>query len=119
MDIGRLSAAAGPVVTDRRTYHYSTAGPRPSHAGPRRIPVDHDPEHYRLGNLGASLSSHWIFLFELDFVPDMSERCYPWKIDEVQLLPASVHGYVPEKHLSRFIVALVSRASTFAKSRQA
>jgi transposase len=37
----------------------------------------------------------------------MSKHYRPWKIDETQLLPASVQDYVPEKHLSRFIVALV------------
>jgi hypothetical protein len=37
----------------------------------------------------------------------LSKHCRPWKIDEAQLLPRSVQDYVPEKHLSRFIVALV------------
>jgi transposase len=37
----------------------------------------------------------------------MSKHYRAWKIDETQLLPASVQDYVPEKHLSRFIVALV------------
>jgi transposase len=37
----------------------------------------------------------------------MSKRFRPWKIDEAQLLPPSVQDYVPEGHLSRFIVALV------------
>jgi transposase len=37
----------------------------------------------------------------------MSKHYRPWKIDEAQLLPASVQDYVPQKHLSRFIVALV------------
>lgn len=37
----------------------------------------------------------------------MSKHYRPWKIDEAQLLPPSVQDYVPEKHLSRFIVALV------------
>lgn len=37
----------------------------------------------------------------------MSKHFRPWKIDETQLLPASVQDYVPEDHLSRFIVALV------------
>jgi transposase len=32
-------------------------------------------------------------------------RC--WKIDEAQLLPPSVHDYVPKGHPSRFVVALV------------
>jgi transposase len=31
----------------------------------------------------------------------------PWKIDDLQLLAASVQDYVPEDHLSRFIVALL------------
>jgi transposase len=37
----------------------------------------------------------------------MSKHYRPWKIDETQLLPASVQDYVPGGHLSRFIVALV------------
>ena len=37
----------------------------------------------------------------------MSKHFRPWKIDETQLLPASVQDYVPEDHLSRLIVALV------------
>jgi transposase len=37
----------------------------------------------------------------------MSKHFRPWKIDEAQLLPASVQDYVPGDHLSRFIVALV------------
>ena len=37
----------------------------------------------------------------------MSKFFRPWKIDEVQLLPASVQDYVPSDHLSRFILALV------------
>ena len=37
----------------------------------------------------------------------MSKHYRPWKIDEAQLLPPSVQDYVPEGHLSRFIVALV------------
>jgi transposase len=37
----------------------------------------------------------------------MSKNFRPWKIDEVQLLPASVQDYVPQGHLSRLIVALV------------
>lgn len=37
----------------------------------------------------------------------MSKHYRPWKIDQTQLLPASVEDYVPEDHLSRFIVALV------------
>ena len=37
----------------------------------------------------------------------MSKHYRAWKIDETQLLPASVQDYVPEDHLSRLIVALV------------
>ena len=37
----------------------------------------------------------------------MSKEFRPWKIDEVQLLPASVQDYVSSDHLSRLIVALV------------
>jgi transposase len=37
----------------------------------------------------------------------MSKHFRPWKIDQTQLLPADVADYVPEDHLSRFIVALV------------
>ena len=37
----------------------------------------------------------------------MSKHFRPWKIDEAQLLPASVQDYVPKDHVSRFIVALV------------
>jgi transposase len=37
----------------------------------------------------------------------MSKHFRPWKIDEAQLLPPSVQDYVPEGHLSRFVVALV------------
>ena len=37
----------------------------------------------------------------------MSKHFRPWKIDQPQLLPPSVQDYVPEDHLSRFIVALV------------
>lgn len=37
----------------------------------------------------------------------MSKQYRPWKIDEAQLLPASVQDYVPKDHPSRFIVALV------------
>jgi transposase len=37
----------------------------------------------------------------------MSKEFRPWKIDEAQLLPASVQDYVPQDHLSRLIVALV------------
>jgi transposase len=37
----------------------------------------------------------------------MSKHFRRWKIDEAQLLPASVQDYVPKDHPSRFIVALV------------
>lgn len=37
----------------------------------------------------------------------MSKHFRPWKIDEAQFLPPSVQDFVPEDHLSRFIVALV------------
>jgi len=37
----------------------------------------------------------------------MSKRFRAWKIDEVQLLPASVQDYVPADHMSRLIVWLV------------
>jgi transposase len=37
----------------------------------------------------------------------MSKEFRLWKIDEVQLLPASVQDYVPYDHVSRLIVSLV------------
>ena len=37
----------------------------------------------------------------------MSKHFRPWKIERTQLLPPGVQDYVPEGHLSRFIVALV------------
>ena len=37
----------------------------------------------------------------------MSKHFRPWKIDQTQLLPPSVQDFVPEDHLSRFVVALV------------
>src|SRR5580704_14549954 len=37
----------------------------------------------------------------------MSKEFLAWKIDEVQLLPASVQDYVPAGDLSRLIVTLV------------
>nr|AMK59377.1 transposase IS4 family protein [uncultured bacterium UPO57] len=40
----------------------------------------------------------------------MSKYFRPWKIDDVQLLPPSVEDYVPQGHLSRFIVSLVRDA---------
>lgn len=36
----------------------------------------------------------------------MSRHFRPWKIDQSQLLPAAIADYVPEDHLSRFVVAL-------------
>ena len=40
----------------------------------------------------------------------MSKHFRPWKIDQPQLLPPCVQDYVPEGHLSRFIVALVTES---------
>ena len=37
----------------------------------------------------------------------MSKHFRPWKIDQTQLLPASIGDFVPEDHLARFVVALV------------
>ena len=37
----------------------------------------------------------------------MSKHFRLWKIDQAQLLPPDVQDFVPEDHLSRFIVALV------------
>ena len=37
----------------------------------------------------------------------MSKQFRPWKIDDIQLLPASVQDYVAKGHLSRLIVGLV------------
>jgi transposase len=45
----------------------------------------------------------------------MSKFFRPWKIDEAQLLPASVQDYVPSGHLSRFIVALVRESLDLSK----
>jgi transposase len=36
----------------------------------------------------------------------MSRHFRPWKIDQTQLLPPAIADYVPEDHLSRFVVAL-------------
>jgi transposase len=36
----------------------------------------------------------------------MSKHFRPWKIDEAQLLPASVQDYVAKDHLARFVVSL-------------
>ena len=40
----------------------------------------------------------------------MSKHFRPWKIDQAQLLPPSVQDFVPEDHLSRFVVALVTES---------
>jgi transposase len=40
----------------------------------------------------------------------MSKHFRRWKIDQAQLLPPSVLDFVPEDHLSRFIVALVTES---------
>lgn len=37
----------------------------------------------------------------------MSKHFRPWRIDEAQLLPPSVHDFVAEGHLARFVVSLV------------
>ena len=37
----------------------------------------------------------------------MSKHFRPWRIDQTQLLPAAVEDYVPQGHVSRFVVALV------------
>jgi transposase len=37
----------------------------------------------------------------------MSKHFRPWKIDQTQLLPASICDFVPEDHVARFVVALV------------
>jgi transposase len=37
----------------------------------------------------------------------MSKHFRPWKIDDAQLLPASVQDYVPKEHPARFILAVV------------
>ena len=38
----------------------------------------------------------------------MSKHFRPWKIDQPQLLPPSVQDFVPDDHLSRFILSLVA-----------
>ena len=38
----------------------------------------------------------------------MSKTFRPWKIDEPQLLPATVQDFVAEDHLARFVVSLVT-----------
>ncbi len=45
----------------------------------------------------------------------MSKHYRPWKIDEAQLLPPRVQDYVPEDHLSRFVVALVRESLDLAE----
>ena len=40
----------------------------------------------------------------------MSKYFRPWKIGQAQLLPPDVQDFVPEDHLSRFIVALVQES---------
>ncbi len=57
--------------------------------------------------LGACPSSGWIFGRESDSVQGMSKHFRPWKIDQTQLLPASIGDFVAEDHLARFVVALV------------
>ena len=37
----------------------------------------------------------------------MSKQFRPWKIDDIQLLPASVQDYVPRDHVAWFVVRLV------------
>jgi transposase len=36
----------------------------------------------------------------------MSRHFRPWKIDQTQLLPSAIAGYVPADHLAQFVVAL-------------
>jgi hypothetical protein len=38
----------------------------------------------------------------------MSKTFREWSLDQVLLLPPSVHDFVPAGHLSRFVVALVT-----------
>jgi transposase len=40
----------------------------------------------------------------------MSKHFRPWKFGQPQLLPPSVQDYVPDDHMSRFIVALVTES---------
>src|SRR5215831_3181623 len=61
--------------------------------------------------LGACLSNSgfcWSRKGESDSVLGMSKRFRPWKIDEPQLLPASVQDFVAEDHLARFVVSFVA-----------
>ena len=37
----------------------------------------------------------------------MSKRFRDWRIDEALLLPPSIHDFVGEEHVARFIVELV------------
>ena len=48
-----------------------------------------------------------ILAASLIVILSMSKHFRPWKIDQVQLFPPSVEEFVPDNHLSRFIVALV------------
>jgi hypothetical protein len=45
----------------------------------------------------------------------MSKHHRSWKIDQTQLLPASVEDYVPEDHLSRCVVSLVRESLDLAE----
>lgn len=45
----------------------------------------------------------------------MSKHFRPWKIDQTQLLPASVADYVPADHLSRLVVSLVRESLDLSK----
>lgn len=51
--------------------------------------------------MGCHVDASLIRLFS------MSKNFRPWKIDQTQLLPASVTDYVPANHLSRLILLLV------------
>ena len=37
----------------------------------------------------------------------MSKTFRPWEIDQIQLLPPSVHEFVPEGHVAHFVRDLV------------
>jgi len=45
----------------------------------------------------------------------LSKLFHRWKTDQAQLLPASVADYVPENHLSRFILARVRESLDVGK----
>ncbi len=45
----------------------------------------------------------------------MSKTFRPWKIDQAELLPAAVSDYVPDDHLSHFVVALVRESLDLAE----